>query len=626
MNENEARDPLALARRPLGRSGPFNWSSWPASVVVVVCLVLAGIVSGGCWRADQGGSNQPNVNQPSETRSGQAQPNTAGAAGGAVGTSVSPSGATTQPAGSAIAPTGGDPAPGEARPSTSGVAELGAVAATPSESSASGPSDSAAASSGLPSANPRQRRGKHSGVPFDPIKENGPIFVEWPAPKLALVITGHQHGYIEPCGCAGLDRMKGGMSRRHTMFEDLRRRGWPVVGLDAGSIARGFGRQAELKFHTMVEGMRKMGYDAINLGRSELELPAGELVAVAGVIEGQDNPFLSANVVLFDEPSLVAATRIIQRAGRKIGITGVVGLQDGQQVENPELKLADPEAAAGKALESLRGKTDYRVLLVDAPKDEAIALAKRLGDFQLVVTTGGAAEPPSQPTVIDGTGALLVEVGEKGMNAVVLALFDDPKTPWRYQRVPLDSRWPASQDMHLLLTAYQDQLKAMGFEGLAVRPSPHPQRETNGRFVGSAKCESCHDPSYRVWKKSGHAKAWATLAELDPPRTFDPECISCHVVGWHPTKYYPYESGFLSEEKTPNLVDVGCESCHGPGENHVKAEMGSDLAYQEAMRKAVVITKEESQRQQCYTCHDLDNSPDFDFESYWPLVEHYENE
>ena len=33
-----------------------------------------------------------------------------------------------------------------------------------------------------------------------------------------------------------------------------------------------------------------------------------------------------------------------------------------------------------------------------------------------------------------------------------------------------------------------------------------------------------------------------------------------------------------------------------------------------------------SGRQHCYSCHDLDNSPAFNFETYWPLVEHYEDE
>jgi hypothetical protein len=154
-----------------------------------------------------------------------------------------------------------------------------------------------------------------------------------------------------------------------------------------------------------------------------------------------------------------------------------------------------------------------------------------------------------------------------------------------------------------------------------------------GGFVGSKECKSCHEESYKVWKKSGHAKAWQTLLEKDPPRNFDPECISCHVVGWSPQNYRPFTSGFLSEEKTPHLVNVGCETCHGPGEKHVKAEMGADFDLQEKLRKAAVITLEESQqavsraisdRQHCMNCHDLDNSPAFNFEEYWLKIEHRE--
>ena len=77
--------------------------------------------------------------------------------------------------------------------------------------------------------------GKHSGVPFDPIKENGPIFVDWPKkPKVAIVITGMEEGYIEPCGCAGLDFMKGGMGRRCCVHRRA-----PQTGLAPGRARRG---------------------------------------------------------------------------------------------------------------------------------------------------------------------------------------------------------------------------------------------------------------------------------------------------------------------------------------------------------------------------------------------------
>ena len=45
---------------------------------------------------------------------------------------------------------------------------------------------------------------------FDPVAENGKFFEGWKKPKLAIVISGRQDGYLEPCGCAGLFRQKGG--------------------------------------------------------------------------------------------------------------------------------------------------------------------------------------------------------------------------------------------------------------------------------------------------------------------------------------------------------------------------------------------------------------------------------
>jgi len=468
-------------------------------------------------------------------------------------------------------------------------------------------------------SNPRHRPGG-KGEPFDPIKENGPIFVGWEAPRLAIVITGRLEGYLEPCGCAGLDRMKGGMSRRHGMFRELRERGWPVVGLDVGGIARGFGHQAERKFHIMVAGMQKMNYDAIALGRTDVALPAGDLLA-------DDAPFLSANVALFGfDAQLTPRMKIVERGGVKLGVTSVLGTSFQRGVSNPDLEMIAPEKGLEAVVPALREQADFLVLLAHADMKETLELAAKFPDFDLVVTAGGAPEPPSKPDRIDATGALLIEVGEKGMDAIVLGIDADPKQPIRYQRVPLDSRFPDTAEMKALLVAYQDELKWAGWSGLDIPTLPHPQQDLNGRFVGSKECRDCHETSYDVWKKSGHAKAYATLAELDPPRQYDPECVSCHVVGWHPQSHHPYEGGYTSIEKTPQLIDVGCESCHGPGGAHVQAEMGSDEERQIKLQRAMVITKEESRQRQCFTCHDGDNSPDFDFDEYWPLVEHHETE
>ncbi len=490
---------------------------------------------------------------------------------------------------------------------------------------------------------------KNSGVPFDPIKENHPIFEDWPRPKLAMIITGMEEGYIEPCGCAGLDRMKGGMSRRNTLFKQLRQsgpdekwtgkntgeaaagkltgqRGWPVIGLDVGDLIHGFGPQAEQKFQTLVESKRAMGYNAITFGPDDLRLPASLLASVAG----DTGPFVSANVGLIAE-GFVPTSRVIEAGGMKIGVTGVLGEQYQKEVHGEDILLTDPATALKKVLPELqKAKPDCLVLLAQATMKETVALAEQFPEFNIVVSADGHPVPPKDPQTVEGLKTLLITVGQKGMYAIVLGFLDDAKHTILYQRVPLDSRFAPSAEMKMLMTGYQDwlrdQLKTGGFASLGLRPVAHPQAETNGRFVGSAKCQSCHEKSYDIWKKSLHAKAYDTLATLDPPRNFDPECISCHVVGWDPGDFFPYQSGFESKEKTPLLVNTGCEDCHGPGEKHCAVELSGSDELRQKLRKAVRLTKADAEKQQCMTCHDIDNSPDFDFKTYWPCVEHHENE
>jgi hypothetical protein len=68
----------------------------------------------------------------------------------------------------------------------------------------------------------------------DPVAVNGPIFEGWPKPDVALMFSAEQDGYIEPCGCTGLENQKGGLKRRFTLLKQLRDKGWPIVAIDGG--------------------------------------------------------------------------------------------------------------------------------------------------------------------------------------------------------------------------------------------------------------------------------------------------------------------------------------------------------------------------------------------------------
>ncbi len=469
---------------------------------------------------------------------------------------------------------------------------------------------------------------KNGMEPYDPIKENGRYFVDWPKPKAALVLTGLLDGYIEPCGCAGLDRMKGGLSRRATFLQDLTAKGWNLISLDTGKIGNGFGVQEELKFDMTINAFHLMNYKAIGIGPNELKFPAYFLLTFTAP-SGNDEPslFVSANAAVYAFNKLYTLPyKIIETGTLRIGFTSVLFETEELKHRDESILIEEPQKKLREIMpEFLKEKCDYRILVVHGSEYQTTELAKNFPEFNIILTSDSPTIPPSEPKIINGNQKL-IELGEKGKYTVVLGLYDDAKNPVRYQRVALDSRYKSSEEVRLLMQGYQDILKTLitskGYKsGLGLSLIEPPKYAALGKYTGSKKCESCHEEEFRIWRKSGHSTAWQSLIKkANPPRDFDPECISCHVIGWQGIENFPYAGGFDQAKTTPHLTDVGCESCHGAGEKHIAAELGDDEKLQDALRKEMHIGN--GVRKLCYSCHDGDNSPEFDFDSYYKKIDH----
>jgi hypothetical protein len=467
----------------------------------------------------------------------------------------------------------------------------------------------------------------------DPVATNGPIFVGWPKPDVALLFSGEQDGYLEPCGCAGLENQKGGTMRRATLIEQLRGDGWPLVAMDLGGQEKRFGVQAELKCSFALRALIEMGYAAVGFGPQELRMDLLSMVINWG--DGK-SPLVSANVAILGfDSGFTKRYRIVDAGGMRIGITTVLGAKESAPFKNSdELSVMDPVQAISEVLPALRdARCDRLVLLSFADPDETKALVRRFPEFDWVVTARGAEEPPNTPARIEGTHAQLIEVGHKAMYVAVVGLYKDGPTPWRYQRVPLDARFVDSAGIHRLFVDYERQLQTLGLDGLGIKPVPHP---TGRKFAGSAACYECHTAATQVFVNTRHAHALETLQNLNPQRCYDPECISCHVTGWDPQKYFPFISGYLDAKTTPQMAGNGCENCHGPSAEHAAAENGeidaddAELERLRAQLRMKIVDNEGNKDDQvfgrvvekCMECHDLDNSPDFDFQQYHPKVKH----
>lgn len=465
-------------------------------------------------------------------------------------------------------------------------------------------------------------------------EKNQVIAENWPKPDVALFLTGQQYGYYEPCGCTGLSNQKGGINRRDTLLTMIRDKGWNVLPLDVGNQVRRMGRQSEIKFLTTVDALKTMEYSAIGLGAEDLMLSPMEIFyAFTDADPARKNPFVSSNVVVIDKTSM-ERYRILNVGGRKIGVTAALGdeyrekitkLQNSSGFKGVEILPAADSLKEVSKLMTKDGAT-FRILLAHASLEESAKLAKEVPGFDLVVTSGGYGEPTYKPEPIPGTRSSMIQVGVKGMYVGLVGLYNDPKNPVRYQRIALSSQFKDSERMMKSFHAYQNQLKTLELTGLGLRPLTH---QSNNQFVGTDRCGECHTTAHDIWKTTGHAKGTDDLVNPpergNVPRHFDPECLSCHVTGWDPQGYKPFHSGFESLEKTPHMMQNGCENCHGPGSAHAEAEDGDDKSLQERFREEMKLPLDRA-RDKCLECHDIDNSPDFHaegaFEAYWEKVKH----
>ena len=116
-------------------------------------------------------------------------------------------------------------------------------------------------------------------------------------------------------------------------------------------------------------------------------------------------------------------------------------------------------------------------------------------------------------------------------------------------------------------------------------------------YVGSIACRDCHEKEYSNYTRfAKKARSFESIKKMENKLTNEEyvSCFECHTTG------YGKKGGFISEEKTPELKDAGCEVCHGPGSLH--AENGDP---------ALIIRK--ISMDNCNSCHSNDRIEAFDF-------------
>ena len=122
-------------------------------------------------------------------------------------------------------------------------------------------------------------------------------------------------------------------------------------------------------------------------------------------------------------------------------------------------------------------------------------------------------------------------------------------------------------------------------------------------YVGVKTCKMCHMPYFNAWKDSTHAVAFDLLS-ADKKEDANPKCLKCHTTGFG-------RGGYEVGKSSPDLRNVQCEACHGPGKDYVSVM--KDL--EKARARGLVYPVTESV---CVICHNKESPTfkGFDFRRY----------
>jgi len=400
-----------------------------------------------------------------------------------------------------------------------------------------------------------------------------------------LVVSGDTAGWLVPCGCTS--NQSGGLPRRGTFVHSISREKMTTVYVaDAGGAASGTSRYQKTKFEAILRGELTMGLVAHNLGASEVTLGGEYLRELAARLHV---PFVSANVTDASGRPLAEPLRSL---GSSDGmITGVLSPRyatEGVQIE-------DPRTAILRAI--ARGKEKCSVVvLAYMPEEELLQLAASLPEADVIVggPTGQSISPrqvgPTQVASATNKGKFLVHFANYVGGARRL---------WEGNIVELNEKFGDDPDQQANVRQYLAELEKLdlpagesGFVSLLPMPKEY-------RLAGNAACISCHKNDYDLWNASKHGHAWQTIK--DKGYHVDSYCQQCHTTG------YGLPGGFESISRSSTMTSVGCESCHGPSQLHVR----------EPKTKTPFNAKD-----QCVRCHDHENSPKFEYESYWAKIKH----
>jgi len=386
--------------------------------------------------------------------------------------------------------------------------------------------------------------------------------------KVTIFLTGNVLGELKPCGCSG--GQLGGFEKRARILGSVPASRRLIV--DTGSFVESDGEQDMIKLNIVIQALSLLDYDLLRITKEDFER-----VGASGLLESMTGLF---NVISSDREMMPPIgrkfTKSLSLGADKVTVTiAAVNTSEGM-IEQTVCEVFG-DAPAGQVV---------NIVIPDRCSDRILADIARSGRVDCVIYP---SESDEAAVIGDPEGRpLAVTVGRYGKYVGRLQIEAAAEVGGRvkisFSVLPVTEDLPEEESLVELYKLYQQLVKE---EGL-LEKHPRFALPDGLKYTGSASCRMCHNYEYEKWSTRDHARAYATLEKVGSQ--YDPECAGCHVVGMD------YQGGFVNEERTGDLKNVGCENCHGPGSEHIST---------------IGKKKTCEPKSACIDCHTPDNSANY---------------
>ncbi len=374
------------------------------------------------------------------------------------------------------------------------------------------------------------------------------------SPSVIILYTGSTKSQLEPCGC--YQEQAGGLPRRAYVVDQIRQNGFPTLLVDAGNI---FDGKEEIDTHRCevnLKVMSAMGYDVLALSEADLSYGNTYLSRLSTVAAF---PFLAPEAT---ETGFTRFPFVNKKVGQHT-ITFVAGNVQEQTV--------------GAALVAALSEANLVVALGNPETSESVDIVIQPDELENVETDGET---------------LYVASESEGKTLGLLALWINAKGELDRHyatQIALAGDVAESEPVREMLTDFYRKFSKSA-EVTPLFAGEHLEQNPQNGYASAMACQRCHQQEYLQWSATRHAFAFETL--LKKERYFDSGCVSCHTTG------FGYPTGFQIGDQNSAFKGVQCETCHGPGKQHVGNPKKSNI-------------RSSADTSLCLECHDTKHSPGF---------------